>query len=581
VTLEAPARKNTLPAAPTLADLRDFVATYPDLAPQLRNNVTSAISTFAKAIGVDPQVTPAQQAYWDAKLSRFVPAKANLTEGRWRDICSLLRKAFTLAGLQKVPKRSNVPMSPAWDALFRQLPTKQARYGFTRAARYFSTRDIAPAHVNDAAMDQFNKDLAASWLMCDPLSTCRLACKIWNDAATTIPGWPSQTLTVLPFTKGTTYRLPDEAFLPSLMADVDGYLKRLEGADLLADIDFKPLRPASIKTRTNQLRAAISAFVREGGNPLEMRTLADLVAIDAVHRVMRFLMSRNDGKKNRQMFHICELLTAIAKHWVHVNDAHLAQLKRLCKRLASPAGMTTKNRNRLDQFDEQQNIQAIMQLPRVLRAEALKSKKSLRIRALLMQTAVAIELLVMNPLRLHNLHGLHNGRQIKRTSGGIWQINVPREEVKNSLAIKGALPRETSHLLDEYVSKYLPALAATGNTALFPGRGDKPKTAGLLGMQISKAILRKTGIEMNPHLFRHFGALHYLNDHVGDYGTMRLALGHKNLETLTLFYSGTETPAALEHFDKHVLKSRGAMALSTKRPATRLPKGSAPETYGD
>jgi hypothetical protein len=49
---------------------------------------------------------------------------------------------------------------------------------------------------------------------------------------------------------------------------------------------------------------------------------------------------------------------------------------------------------------------------------------------------------------------------------------------------------------------------------------------------------------------------------------MRLVLGHKSVDTTTKFYCGFETPAAMLHFDNHVLKLRGQAA-----PAS--PKGRA------
>jgi integrase len=192
-------------------------------------------------------------------------------------------------------------------------------------------------------------------------------------------------------------------------------------------------------------------------------------------------------------------------------------------------------------------------------SELPKSGKPSRAEALQVQTALAIELLLMMPVRITNLAGLELERHLIRSRpGGVVSIPIGGEEVKNDFNIEAQLPAESVALLDLYLTRYRPALFnGEPSNWLFPGRyNSKPKKVASLGQQISDCIRRRCGLEVNPHLFRHIGAMSYLNANPGAYGLMKLVLGHKSVETTTRFYCGLEGPAAMRHFDEHVLKLR-------------------------
>jgi site-specific recombinase XerD len=61
---------------------------------------------------------------------------------------------------------------------------------------------------------------------------------------------------------------------------------------------------------------------------------------------------------------------------------------------------------------------------------------------------------------------------------------------------------------------------------------------------------------MNPHLFRHATAKIYLDAKPGKYGVVQRTLGHLSMNTTKIFYAGSETAAAVRHFDDTILKLR-------------------------
>jgi integrase len=69
-------------------------------------------------------------------------------------------------------------------------------------------------------------------------------------------------------------------------------------------------------------------------------------------------------------------------------------------------------------------------------------------------------------------------------------------------------------------------------------------------------IASRTGLRVNPHLFRHIAAKLYLDSNPGGYGVIRLLHGHQSVDTTTQYYCGTEAPAAVRHYDEHILRRR-------------------------
>ena len=70
-----------------------------------------------------------------------------------------------------------------------------------------------------------------------------------------------------------------------------------------------------------------------------------------------------------------------------------------------------------------------------------------------------------------------------------------------------------------------------------------------LSEQIKRFIARETGIDLNPHAFRHLSAMVFLAANPGEYPTVQLLLCHKTLNTTVKFYSGFEQADALRRYD--------------------------------
>jgi integrase len=223
-------------------------------------------------------------------------------------------------------------------------------------------------------------------------------------------------------------------------------------------------------------------------------------------------------------------------------------------------------RTRLRPFDDRGNIAALLKLPEELMRQA-RRHPNLERGAVRAQMAVAIEILLMAPIRMSNLVQLDIERNLVRPGQGkALHIVISAEEVKNREPLEYPLPPESVDLLERYIREFRPHLASQGNTALFPGTVGDSKNQAFFGDQISRTIRAHTGLRVHPHLFRHISAKLYLDANPGAYEVVRRVLAHRSIDTTTGFYTGLETPAAVRHFDKTILELRKASSMEHKRP---------------
>jgi hypothetical protein len=126
------------------------------------------------------------------------------------------------------------------------------------------------------------------------------------------------------------------------------------------------------------------------------------------------------------------------------------------------AGMTQTNRERLRPFDDPKHVGALLALPQRVVREVQRSDKGLQRDALLVQTALAVEILLMAPIRIANLANLSLDRHIVRSGSGkdaVVHLVLEPEEVKNDRSLEYPLPQETVALLDLYCNATAPACA--------------------------------------------------------------------------------------------------------------------------
>ena len=373
--------------------------------------------------------------------------------------------------------------------------------------------------------------------------------------------------------------LPLAAFPATFQADVELWLDRLAGKAGLDVGPVRPLRPATITKWRFALRQLASALVQRGREPATLTSLADLVIGDAPATILGFFLERAGNRPCAQTQGLAARLKAIAEHHVGVAPAALAQLQRMAQRLTLPVqGMTDKNRNTLRQFADPAMQRRLVNLPAELFARLLTSCTPPKQLALRLQSALAVELLLVAPMRLKNLAALELDQHLRRSGNGRhtrWFVMIPGAEVKNGETLELPLPERTVRLLETYRARILPVLAEPGAMWLFPGlRGSKKEVS--LGPQISKFIRRELGCRLSTHQFRHLCGYLYLQRHPHGHEVVRAMLGHRSIETTIKFYAGLEGMAAARHYDAMLQELISAAAAPQAPAMTAAPGGSHP-----
>jgi hypothetical protein len=137
--------------------------------------------------------------------------------------------------------------------------------------------------------------------------------------------------------------------------------------------------------------------VLRGRNPATITGLNNLVEIDAYKEGLRFFVERSGGKSTTAIVDLAGSLKAVARHHLRLDQNHLDRLAAINRRLSvGPRALTEKNRGRLRQFDDPDNVAALIDLPHKLIGIASR-KRNPRAGALLAQIAVDIAIMIMSP----------------------------------------------------------------------------------------------------------------------------------------------------------------------------------------
>src|SRR4051812_36741018 len=263
----------TVFGVPSLADVIRAVQEADTLAPRQRENLVSAVRTVVRVIGLPAADIPAAPAFLQPRLAGIAVVSHGFGKAHWSNTRSRFAAALKIAGVPLVPGRRRTPLSPAWAEFQARLPGKWLRSGTSRLAGYCSALGIPPGEVTDEVMTRFARELEEASLVRSPRTVINVTRRRWNEVVTAaIAGGPRNLLSQP--TRGDRYSLAWSEFAPSFVQDLEGWLERLGGDDLLADLPFRPLRTISIEGRRAQVRQIASGWIRRGNDPASLRSLA-------------------------------------------------------------------------------------------------------------------------------------------------------------------------------------------------------------------------------------------------------------------------------------------------------------------
>jgi integrase len=540
----------------SLAEVNVRIAAMQGLAEQRRFDLMSGVRGVAKVLGDHPADIPADPEALRRRLNHLTPAAAGMTKSRWRNVRALLTAALALTGTRVVRRRRREALAPAWLALHEGMKGTCEWRRLSRFFSYASANGIEPDKVDDQTVAGFAESLNRYSLAERQTQILRDFCRTWNNCAANIEGWPEAHLTVPD--RRRAYALPAAAYPASFGAGVDAYLAHLASGDLFSKRGRGPASPTTLRNVRFRLYQTAAAWVLSGRPPDTILSLADLVEPQAIRAALRFLWSRNGGRKTGHLHNSAMMAITIAKHWIKSPQDQIEELQ-VIRREVDPksTGMTVRNRARLRQFADPENLRRLIDLPEAILRLLPRSGPPSHAEAIRVQTALAIAILLVAPMRVKNLASLDVGRHVLRSRpGGARHIVIPAEEVKNRTALAFEVSHGVAEIMDVYLARCRPRLAKDRDGYLFPARKGGAKTPGQLAQQIKRTIATETGIDFNAHAFRHLAAMLFLREYPGEYETTRLILGHKSLSTTVNAYCGLEQADALRRLDALIDRHR-------------------------
>jgi integrase len=541
----------------SIALLRERVKSDPDLGERRKRDLISGLSSYAKYINIDPEHGDPTFAANRTKIERFAPASADIGEKRWSNILSDVTVTFRRYGIPVRLRPLPGNLSVEWRAL-RDSVQHDPRLvrGLSALMHYGSARRIEPAEMTDEVLMAFHRYLIDETREKRPDRTFQRICVLWRRATAEIDGWPQQPVSVPCFRNVVSFAW--SAFAPSLLAEIEDW-KAVVGGDRPFDdrAPDKAFRDTTLATKLEQLRRFLSALVHSG-TPIEQITAISVaLAPKNYAAALTWYLNRTEGKSTPGLSEIAATMLGIARHWVQIEKLDLAQVERATKKVnCRQKGMTDRNMGRLEPLLDEHVQRKLFLLPELLLARARKVK-NLKKAAVLVQTGVAIEILLVAPIRLYDLIRLELDVHILFTRPGRQgEAKLVLKASKNGQRISFDLKGETLALLRHYTNKYLPALSEGTVAALFPGKAGPHKTTARLREQITKAIRKHCGVDFHPHLFRHFAAAMILKKYPNAYPLVARLLGHKSIQTTMDFYTAFESSFAAKFFYDKILAPR-------------------------
>lgn len=275
--------------------------------------------------------------------------------------------------------------------------------------------------------------------------------------------------------------------------------------------------------------------------------LKSLVEVETFKKILRHRWESEGRKLNAYTHGLAGSLIAIAKEWVRVPSEALAALKAIRHKLgALPVGLTEKNKDVLRQFNDKGLLRRLVNLPDRLWRHAAGELKASRRQFIDLQNALAIDILLVAPLRMRNLTALKFDEHIRWPQGQGKQaiLLFKSEETKNNVPLEFELPAPLSERLHVYRNKIAPTVIGRRPDHIFLTWRGKPRTQAAIAVAIEKTVLKYVGVRLTPHQFRHLAAKIILDENPGAYELVRELMGHKNMQTTTNFYAGIDTRRA-------------------------------------
>jgi integrase len=561
----------------TLQGVIEAIQNDETLAKATKSELITGTRTFCRCVGRDPSEILAIPSALRALERHAKPKLLGLSAAHFGNSMSRLRKALAHVGIP-VDRRRAVPLGRRWAALLSKVGGTKA-IDLRKLAGWCSARDIEPRAVSQEVFDEFYEYLKEQSIQHNLKERWHRARRAWNDAvALEGSGYPSLANSFADGDKLTAIADFPSSFLAELRdyqrvlttprifaAQETTATKTDRGAGLverLSGLRRKPMSPVTANGYGKSV-TLLAKYLVADEMPIDQFTSLDslldpALVLRGLARMQADILAKRGNANQSNLASAQEterhrpddplpIIGAVAKavlsiaKFKKVGGARLTAIRSIAANARfERSGMTAKNKSRLNQLVDPRVKKALLDLPAKIFARYAEVEKGTFKQAREAQNATMLAVLLELPIRLGNVTCLDLDRHLQRpvlAGRGKWLLSIPGHEVKNGEDISGEFTEDTSAMLDRYVRVFRPALCSEPTSVLFVSRTGRAKRNTTTSVQFTQFIRRETGLQLNPHILRHFAANNWLVAHPQDAETARLLLGHRSIDTTRKFYT--------------------------------------------
>ena len=518
----------------SFADAIAMIAAAEELPEEKRRHWATSLRQVAKALDRPLEVIPARYSAVRADLINLHEVPAGLTAKTLQNHKSNTKSALLYLAREKGVPEYGAPLMEEWQALKAKIEGSLVRHRLSSLMRFCSANGIKPGEVTESVVERFIDYRSRCGKPADTAFR-RLMARAWNANVGMIRGWPDVTLVEPPVKS--TVEIAWSAFPEGLRQDVDSYLEGLTKVRRnRKGHRVRPLKAVTLRTRRAELQGAARMAVKAGVPVENLNSLAALLAPEVAEQVLEAYCTKNGEKPKLYTIDLAGRFLSIARETKCLNEADCERLNEMREVLDEerPEGFTEKNATLIRQILAPNIWDLVVNLPFRMMAEARRDRARAPVQsAVKAQIAVAIALLTIVPVRIKNLTEIRLGLNLSKPGGpgSDYWLNFPDYDVKNRMKLEYALDEYITPLIDEYIHDFWPTLLrGRKEDYLFPGLRSGAKGKVSFSGQITKRVLKLTGLRITSHQFRHAAGAIILQEQPGNYELVRQISGSSQPE---------------------------------------------------
>lgn len=517
---------------------------------------TCSLKQMAAYLGRPSETLPARAGAIAQQVRNLHPERLGVSPKTFANHRANVKAALKWGLKLGVNDARGVPLSDAWQVLFKCLPDDRTRSHLSPFLKFLSGLGVEPEAVSDSHVEAFALYRTHTHFDAFTNSRRRSLVRAWNAMVATVKGWPEEYL--LEPAAGMRSKGPVLSEFPdTLIASIENYLKSMRRPHLGSNGKrYRGWSERTVELNRRRLYAMVRVAVQEGIELAELKSLAVLCHPDLAERILEAYWRRDGELPKIYTIDLSFFLVSIAASLACLSKDDMERLKEMRARLdeCRPPKMTQKNIDLIRKVLGSNIWSDVAKLPQRLIAEAHSNLRCSPVKAAVTaQMAIAIRLLTVAPVRMANQCSIQLDYHLIQPNGPnapYWLV-FPAQEVKNGVPMEFPLTPETSNLIKDYIHTFRPLLMRGMNhDYLYPGERGPLKAQKTLADQIALRIWNMVGLKITPHQFRHAAGAIILRKEPGNYEMVRRILGHKNIQTTINFYVGLETTEATRQFGR-------------------------------